>query len=342
MKNSFFLVIMSLFLVSMLNFALAKENITTENITIPIGPSWVCDNTKCDSECTICSDNKCHEPSFICQEKLSLEKITPDSVQLGVSQTNILLKNVGNVDLKDIYVEITGNGISSSDNVPISSLVVGDKDYTFTKITAEKAGTIDVILKIYINKQLKETIVKQLIVQEAPKENKPPLYNSTAILAQFESAKQDYSNLEKQYQEKLSQGYQVDWISKQLDEGNSFIKEIQIAIKTEDYKEADVVLTLLDNSLKNTETNLADAKLPTKSFKDKVKENLLYIGSLAAAIVSIFTANNLLKNYVNTQKLAELQDKLKNATIKPTPQPAQETAPQENKQEPKLESENKP
>ncbi|MCX6707288.1 MAG: hypothetical protein NT001_04065 [Candidatus Woesearchaeota archaeon] len=42
-----------------------------------------------------------------------------------------------------------------------------------------------------------------------------------------------------------------------------------------------------------------------------MKNNILYIGSIAAAVVSVFSAYGLFKSHVNKQKIIELKEKIK-------------------------------
>jgi hypothetical protein len=316
MKRSVILAVDVIILLSIISCVSSEENVTLPPAITEQSneTTWICDNTQCDTVCTVCSDNRCHEPSFVCNEQLVLDKLIPESVDKGVSQLNILLRNTGNVNLKDISVAVTGDGISTSDKIPIAQLAAGDKDYAFVKITAEKAGTIDIILKLYLGSTLKETIVRQLTVLEEPKLNITDEVNATAIVNNLEQSKERYLQLEKEFYSKKSEGYNVEWIYNTLQETNTYIKDAQFYLKEENYKNTEVDLNIVDSNLQNIEKGLSEAQKQQQSLKDKVKENLLYIGSLAAALVSIFTANNLIKNSVNTQKLAELQNKLKVAT----------------------------
>src|SRR3989339_304988 len=87
------------------------QNVTNETV---IAPAIVCNETQCDNTCVVCSDQKCHAPDFKCVESAVIEKFLPTSVGIGTNQINIVVRNTGNVDLSNIYVELTGDGITTT------------------------------------------------------------------------------------------------------------------------------------------------------------------------------------------------------------------------------------
>ena len=82
----------------------------------------VCTDAQCDASCVKCSDNKCHESGFICRGRVSLDDLFPAEIDLGESELTVLLRNTGNVDLKDVRAEVKGDGITLLDAESIPEL----------------------------------------------------------------------------------------------------------------------------------------------------------------------------------------------------------------------------
>ena len=333
MKKKIFYFAAFIILVNFTMFALAEDGISNEtnssaeadisNISSETAvdealdaanesTSIVCDETKCDEGCVLCSDNKCHEQEFACTEELSIEKIFPDSIDIGITQINALIKNTGNVELRNISIALSGEGISTLEKIPIESLASGNKDYTFIKIKAAKSGAIDLVVKLYVGSILKTTLVKPLIVLEEKAEAvNTTKVNATELTNNLNRLKERYIKLEQEYQNKKLEGYPVDILYDKLKETNDYIKGAQLYLVEEDYKKVQLDLTMIKEGIDSIENELKNIKKTEITFTDKVKGNMIYIGSIAAAVVSIFTAYGLLRSSVNKHKIMELHKKIK-------------------------------
>ncbi|MBS3097387.1 hypothetical protein J4209_01180 [Candidatus Woesearchaeota archaeon] len=332
MNKKFFYLAAFLVLINLVAIVLAEENMSNasddglveENISseVPLNLTdetvseeiaLVCDETQCDDGCVVCGDNKCHEEEFVCTEALNIEKILPGTITTGVAQINVLIRNTGNVDLRNISIEFSGDGISTLEKLPIEMLVGGDKDYTFTKIGAAKAGVIDLVIKLYVNKDLKDTLVRQLTVLEEEViniTNTTVEINITAITERLDKLKEKYIRLEQDYQNKKLQDYYVDMAYDNLKETDEYINEAQFYLVEGDYKKIELILTIIEDNFGNIENELENAKKEEKTIRDQIKTNVIYIGSIAAAIVSTLTALGLIRSHINKQKLMELHKKI--------------------------------
>jgi hypothetical protein len=326
MGSKFISLLVLLFLIVGIVGSFAQENTTsttnetqiTQNTTEPViepisepkGP--VCSNTKCEKGCVKCEDNKCHEPKFVCEKKIAIEKFFPTTTNIGQTQVNILLRNIGNVDLTELTVEITGDGITTLDKIQTDKIVAGDKDYAFTKINASKGGVIDIIIKLYAGNELLGKAIEQITVVEEKKVVEVPQeeFNATALMSELDAVKQRYREAEKSYQDKKAQGYPVDIIYDKLREIDSQISSAQTYYFEKDYKKLQISLEVIKQNLFDAEERLSTVQKEEQSFGDKVKDNLLFIGSLAAAVISIFTAYKLVNNSIDKQKLLDLHKKL--------------------------------
>jgi hypothetical protein len=291
-----------------------EDEIIVELINvIPPEDKTVCDATQCDKDCVICSDSKCHEPGFECKEAVAIERIVPNTADIGVTQLNILMRNIGTVDLKEIYTELSGDGISTTDITPIAILVSGDKDYIFLKINATKAGNIDLVIKLYVNGVLKDKTVGQItIIGQKPAETPADEgINVSQLSANLKNAKARYEDLSQEYEAKKSSGYVVDLLYDKIKETNDYINTAQNYIIDGDYKKANANINIAEENLNEISIRLENAKKQEKDFSDTFRNNVLYIGSIAAAVVSVFSAYGLFKSHINKQKLEELSKKIK-------------------------------
>lgn len=287
---------------------LTETNNTSENLTA----APVCSAEQCDASCVVCNDQVCHNPDFSCLEKASLEKYSPTTLGIGKQQLNILLKNTGNVALTNISVYVSGAGISTVSVTPIDALPVGEKDYVFATVDVTQAGTIDLVLKIFFNGKIQEKLVEQLTVLEEQK--LVPIVeevNVTALTLQLDQLKETYRDLEQEYQNKKIDGYNVELVYDRLKETHDSITQAQEALIDGNYAKVKGHVALATDGLSTLSQQLQDAKKPEKKFMDKLKANLIYIGTISAAIVSMFTAYGLIKAHINKQKILDLEKKLR-------------------------------
>ncbi|MBN2421173.1 hypothetical protein JXB27_02745 [Candidatus Woesearchaeota archaeon] len=279
-----------------------QEELPQENMTeMPPEPVLVCSQNQCDDGCVKCSDRKCHEPGFECVEQVAIEKIFPKEIQIGQTQISLLIRNIGNVDLEDVFAEITGDGITSIERISIDSLPEGKDDYAFVKINAEKSGTIDVVIKTYIDGRARGKLVEQIeVAKSIPAE---PEVNATILSQQIAELRTKYKSLETLYQQKKNEGFSVDIAYDNLRLASSYIIEAQGAVVEGSYKKVQADIAILQGLLEDVELQITSAQKQKESFGDMVKNNLLFFGSLAAAIISIITALTLIRTHLSNQKL---------------------------------------
>ncbi len=292
-----------------------QENTTTNNATdniaaLPEEPNLVCQKDQCSNGCVKCGDKVCHDPGFQCIEEITLDKFFPNEVTTGETQLNIVLKNTGTVNLDDIYAIISGDGIAMLDKIPLEKLNVGGRDYVFAKINASKPGNIDVVIKIYVAGNVKFKYVDQLVVAEPLKSAPAEVINTAQLNSDFEQLKQKYRTLEQVYHDKKTQGYPVDLIYDNLRAVFNHITETQSFLLQGDYKKAQTGLGVISANLDDIKEQLSSVQKEKETLRDKFKNNLLFFGSLAAALVSIFTAYKLIQGSIDKKKILELHKKI--------------------------------
>lgn len=303
------LMLASVFAANSTNTTAPQQN-TTSNVTQ--APQVSCSSVKCDKSCVKCSDKQCHLPGFSCTEEISLEKYFPTTVNTGVTQLNIVLNNTGTVNLENIYAIVTGDGIETLDKIPLEKLNAGGRDYVFAKINSTKPGIIDIVIKLYVGDVIKNKFVDQITVI-APKvvvENNTEKINVTEITKNLEMQKQRYNQIEQIYQDKKQQGYPVDIIYDKLKESYGYLTDAQSNLLQGDFKKVNVDLGIISSGLDDIQTQLSNSKKAQQSFSDQLKSNLLLYGSIAAAIISIFTAYKMVHSSVDKEKIKELHQRI--------------------------------
>jgi hypothetical protein len=281
-------------------------------------PALVCKDDHCDRGCESCSDGSCHEPGFECVEELSIERMFPNSTKIGETQLNILIRNSGTVGLSNVYALVSGDGITVIEKIPISYLAGGDKDYAFVKINASKPGSIDLVVKLFAAGKLKKTVVEQIAVA-AEKVDKPAVKEDIAsdgpdvkeVSERLDTMKDKFRVLEQDYLDKKTKGYGVETVYDSLKKAQDYLINAQSYLFEGDYRRALANLEISEELLTSVEEQLAVAKKQEVKFSDKLRNNMIYVGSIAAALVSSFTAYGFIKSNINKQKIVELKDKLK-------------------------------
>lgn len=284
-----------------MNITEANETYTSE-----INESrLVCSLQQCDLGCAVCSDSSCYAPEVGCIEQISIDKITPAAMAKGEQQLNILIRNTGNVALPFIEAEVVGYGITTVEKMPIEFLIAGDKDYTFTKINVTESGTVDIIVKLYVNQSLKTQEIFQLTVDEdiVEEQVQESVFNATAAAAQLEAAKSFYNELEKEYYGKEKEQYLLYGIKEDLDDMKESLRLAQVAIIEENQKEFDNTIAYAAAGLQSVEEQLASAEKEKKTLWQMVYENLAVIGTVLGVLISIITVWSMTKVHLKKAKV---------------------------------------
>ncbi len=287
-----------------INNIIEEESNQTANVTSET-PEIICSSEQCDVACAICRDNSCYAPEIGCQEKITIEKITPTTINKGEQQLNILMNNTGNVAMPFVAAEVVGFGIATVEEIPIEVLAVGDKDYTFTKVSVTEAGTVDIIVKISVN----GTIISQQIFQitviseDIQLEQETELFNLTQgneIIAQL---KEQYDVLETQYYEKEKKDYILYGIKEDLDDIKEALRLAQVAIIEENQKDFDKNSIYAATSLATVQQQVESAEKEKKTMWEVLYENLAVIGSVLGVLISVVTVWSMTKVHLKKARV---------------------------------------
>ncbi len=288
------------------------ENNTKQNVTITEENqiiSLICSADQCDTGCNICNDGSCHIPEESCKETVEIEKITPIIFNKGEEQLNIVLRNTGNVILRDLEAQVSGYGITTQEILPIETLPVGEKDYTFTKIFIEQSGAIDIVVKIYETQTLltqeifQITVEEDVIVEEKKEES---LFNESVSVQQLNETRTTYNILEKEYYEKEKEGYILYGIDEDLDNIKEYLRVAQVAIIEEDQKEFEKNILAARSSMETIATALNTAEKQKKTIAEFLSGNLTIIGSILGVLISAITVWSMTKVHLKKAKIINI------------------------------------
>lgn len=247
-------------------------------------------------------------------QSISLEKITPVQISVGEQQLNIMVKNTGTISLFSVEAEVTGYGITTAEKISIEELPVGEKDYTFTKVLAEKAGIIDLIIKISSNGTLLLQEISVLEIVASPEEVvveeteaiEETRMNSTVATILLNETRNAYSEIEKEYYQKEKEEYVVYGVKEDLSEIKEFLREAQVALIEQDQKKFDKNILTAKTSIETVAADLATAEKEQKTLGEIISENLTLIGSLLGVFISAVTVWSITKAHLKNTRVVNI------------------------------------
>jgi len=242
---------------------------------------------------------------------LQIEKIVPKNLTPGITQVNILVKNLYDLQISSIDATISGQGISTLSSIPIQKLMPGERDYVFVSVNVTETGTKDVIIKLNGETPYGKITINHVdqffISSSSNKKNE----NTSEIIDQLDERKNKLKEYESIYLEKKAQGFLVSEVYDMIKETRENIQKAQIAALNENIDEAKKYLLVIDSELNDIMVSLQNAKKETKSIKETIKENAIFISTVIAAFMAIL-------GLIERQriKMKKLKDKLKIKELK--------------------------
>lgn len=241
-------------------------------------------------------ENQTVDNSSIVQS-LELTNFMPIEVKLGDAQFNLQIQNNKNETVNNTYAFVTGNGFSTYNVVPITSLAPGEKDYIFVYGNLKQAGNITLTIKIndetfYQNisvvDQNSESDQQKLDELQQEQEIEQQVKN---ISDQLNGLKQNFTILQNELTKKQSTNYDVSLAN--LNTLDNYLHNIQADILTKNINDANINLNLAYEEY-STQKNVLDnaKKLPLINI---IKNNVVIFSTFAGAILTFFALYELLK-----------------------------------------------
>lgn len=231
---------------------------------------------------------------------------SPSKPKMGDVIFNIDVKNTGNVRLKDLVPIVSGDGFSTYDLVPISSIdpgetskmfVMGRLDKAGEMILSVKLGTKIFYVKLYVEggEQKDDTAAKEA-------EERRKLEMLAQINIQYDELKENYTLLESDYSAKKSK-YDVSEVN--LEDLKEYLRSTQSSIIAKDPDKANISINLALTEYADQKRMLDNAQ--KKPFLNKIKENILVISTIAGSIITLVTLMEIFG-----RKKEKIYEKVKN------------------------------
>jgi len=230
--------------------------------------------------------------------------IIPDSINIGDAQINIQVQNTGNIEAKDIFAIITGEGISTYEIIPIDELQSFSKSYIIAKINAKKSGVI--ALKVKVSDQTQQfnlTVTDPNAGKEVESEEEKQAKLESQKSELREIIAQHYANYEKyaeQYEQRKRLGFIVDNVD--ISTAKQQLISAQSALARDDIRGADAAIAVVETELDDIKKELEQTYVPKKTWSDLAKENIVIIAAIFTALVGFITLYEILKNKVKGEK----------------------------------------
>jgi hypothetical protein len=220
----------------------------------------------------------------------NLTKIIPNEMNIGDTQLNLQIENIGNNDISDISALITGKGVSTYNIEPIDILHPGEKGYILLWISTKQAGNISLNIKI------KDKIFTQEITVINPNAGtgqEIDLVKLNTLNNELTNLTKLYDQYESDYKKKKDAGYDVSSIS--FNDVKNYIRNAQVYSTKKDVVNLEANIVLINSELEDIKTNLDSAIIPERGIKDEIKDNLPLISGVLGTIVTFFAVWEILK-----------------------------------------------
>jgi len=223
------------------------------------------------------------------KENLSLLEVFPKELSIGKAQLNLLVRNTGNNELKNLGAFISGTGILVSNIKPIDELKPREEKYILVWIEARESGAISLTIRI-----LDKIFYEEIIIQGQENEkNKDSTAEISKLVEELADYNKDYEAVERDYENKKRDSYIIEDIS--LEDAKAYLRKAQAGAAIGDLESTKANIALLKAELEDVKNRLDRAVKETKSLKDNVKENAIWISTILGSIITSFTAYELLK-----------------------------------------------
>ena len=261
--------------------------------------------------------------------ELVLDRILPSTLNEGVSQTNVFIRNNGTDAVSYFNITLIGSGINGAFAESYDRLEAGELGIVPVILNATGGGQKDLIVKISWKSGSKllsaiYSLTISVSAAAAPQEK----VNSTEIISRFNADKESLRNYEAQYTQKLSQGYLVSQIYDSIKNAKGYVEDVQLLVEESKFSDAKLKLALLELALDDVDNGLKNALKTQQTWADKLKANALLISVIITAVAGLTTLYERQKMKVKRLKEKIAARKMAKQGIKPE---AKEKIPQKKK-----------
>ncbi len=234
------------------------------------------------------------------KEELKISRLITRDLNSGQNNVVLQLDNVGGKDLKDVSIQISGDGVKtvgkSSVNIP-----TGQSDFATATVQVTNYGEIDIIIKAYSGEQLLgqtiETITVPLLLENTETKEDAAVYvDGEYAKAGIDQLWKKLDEYENEYYLKKTQEYELPDMEGDINEVKDQIGELELNSNKLTKEVFDKDVNLLTRNLEDIKTQINFAQ--PKKFADKLKENLILIATGLGVVVSSLTALGLAKSHI--------------------------------------------
>jgi len=210
--------------------------------------------------------------------KINVDSYSPTSFKLnGETTMSIIVANTGNEYLTNIDAKTISDKVIFKKSTTISSLAPNDKDVITLTFVPVSAGKFNIPVKI-MGKNFNLAV-------EIVDENK--LYSADELQQKVAGLKQTLDQYERDYLNKKASGYLVGDIYTSITSAKDTLQSIQADLISGKLASVNNALIVLQPKIEDIGNFLKESQKPKKSFGDILKENALFITTIAAGIAAL-------------------------------------------------------
>ncbi|MEK6934500.1 MAG: hypothetical protein AABW46_01350 [Nanoarchaeota archaeon] len=265
-----------------------------------------------DSQSTTTSEDKL----IILVKKTSIKilSVVPNLLYPGNNNLIIQIENDGSEELLDLHATISGEGIKTKEFSSLESLSPKKSEFLNILLEVSAQDQVDVIVKIFsasevIKQEIKTISIKseKKPVEEKPTEEKQTL-NSTDASQKITKVREDLRKYEEEMFNKRADGYDVKNIEGDIEDTKSLIQKVQLEYIRYSQEDFDLNYNLITSNIEDIRLKLNVAQ-PTKTFGERIKDNIIVISTAVGLIISALTAYGLAKTHVGLNKISPKRKK---------------------------------
>ena len=235
------------------------------------------------------------------KEGLKIAKMLTKTLNVGQNNIVVQLDNTGNVDLEEVTVQVNGDGVKTTDKMPVS-IQKGKSEFATTVASITTKGTVDIIIKAYSKDRMLAQSIETITVNgpEEQKAEAPKKVDAEYAQQKTDELWKQLEEYEKAYLTKKAEGYNVPDVTGTISEAKSEIKRLQLDSEDMTEEAFNRKLNLAAKILGEISIKLGLAA--PKGIGDRLKDNLTVIATTIGLIVSSLTAYGLAKTHIGQKK----------------------------------------
>lgn len=200
-----------------------------------------------------------------------------------------------------MYITISGNGVKTI-NSPAIDISKGKSDFITSTVLIESSGEIDIIIKAYsddilLGKVIESISVNKPIDEVLDDEPAPVFVDEDYAINQISLLWDSLNNYESDFFTKESNEYSLPDLSDTIDETKEEIKQLELSFSTLTKDQFDKNVLVINRSLNHIKEQLDLAR--PKKLSERIRENLILIGTGLGILVSSLTAYGLAKSHIS-------------------------------------------